>query len=135
MNKINLAPAILATSQSTAHVRARETSNAKMPVQQDSSLKDPNLWKVSLQFESMMIRQMMSAMRKTVPESGLLSSGFASDMYISMFDQAIAETCSKKGSMSIAENIYRQMNSTNYIKANAISADMDIDRQSARLEE
>ncbi len=135
MTSLNLTPAMLAMSQNTMQARAQEASGAKAAAQQDGNAKDADLWQASLKFEAMLIQQMMSAMRKTVPESGLLSSGFASDMYASMFDQAIAETSSKSGSLGIAENIYRQMNAGNQIKENPISADIDTDSRSARPEE
>jgi len=109
MNGMHLTPALLAVSQNTTHARPREPGDTTMPVQQDGNAKDPALWEVSQKFEAMLMQQMMSAMRKTVPASGLLPSGFAGDMYASMFDQAIAETGSKSGSLGIAENIYRHM--------------------------
>lgn len=135
MTGLNVTPAMLAMSQSTMHVRVQEAGSAKAPVQQDGHAKDPALWEVSLKFESMLIQQMMSAMRKTVPQDGLLSSGFANDMYSSMFDQAIAESGSKSGSLGIAESIYRQMNANNQPKANPISADIHTGDLPARSEE
>ena len=98
MSEMNLTPAILAMSQGSTQARSQEAGNAKAQVQQDGHAKDPALWEVSLKFEAMLMQQMMSAMRKTVPQDGLMSAGFANDMYSSMFDQAIAETSSKSGS-------------------------------------
>ena len=135
MTGLNSTPAMLAMAQSTMHAQAQEAGSAKAPVQQGGNAKDPALWEVSLKFEAMLMQQMMSAMRKTVPQDGLLSSGFANDMYSSMFDQAIAEAGSKSGSLGIAENIYRQMNANNSTKANPISADIDMDGLSTRSEE
>jgi len=135
MSEMNLTPAMLAMSQSTTHARAQEVGNAKAPVQQGGNAKDPALWEVSLKFEAMLMQQMMSAMRKTVPTDGQFSSGFANDMYTSMFDQAVAETSSKSGSLGIAENIYRQMSGNNQTKANSISADIHTDGLPTRPEE
>ncbi len=135
MSEINLTPAMLAMSRNTTQARTQEIGNAKIPVQQSGNAKDPALWEVSLKFEAMLMQQMMSAMRKTVPVDGQFSSGFANDMYASMFDQAIAETSSKSGSLGIAENIYRQMSTNNQAKANPISADIHIDSLPIRSEE
>ena len=134
MSEMNLTAARLAMAQNM-QVRPQETGSAKAAAQQDGHAKDPALWEVSLKFEAMLMQQMMSAMRKTVPQDGLLSSGFANDIYSSMFDQAIAETSSKSGSLGIAENIYRQMSTNNPIKANPISADIDTGNLSTRPEE
>ncbi len=71
--------------------------------------KDSGLWQVSLRFEALFLQQIMSAMHKTVPHSGLLPSGFADDMYRSMLDQAIADTAGHRSSLGIARDIYRQL--------------------------
>jgi len=135
MTGLNSTPAMFAMGQNTMQTRAQETATAKAPAQQDGNAKDPALWEVSLKFEAMLMQQMMTAMRKTVPSDGLLSSGFANDMYSSMFDQAIVEAGSKSGGLGIAENVYRQMNANNQTKANPISADINTDGLSTRPEE
>ena len=135
MSEINLAPAILAMSQGATHTWVAESGNAKAPVRQDGNAKDPALWEVSLKFEAILMQQVMSAMHKTVPESGLLPSGFAGDMYSSMFNQAVAETSSKSGNLGIAESIYRQMHANNQTKENSISADIYTGNLTTRPEE
>jgi len=72
-------------------------------------VKNKALWDVSVKFEGIFFKQMMSAMRKTVPESGFLPHGFAEGVQESMFDQAVADAGSKRGSLGIAMNIYRQL--------------------------
>ncbi len=74
--------------------------------------RDPKLWRASRAFEALMIQQMLDAMRKTVPHSGLLRSGFAEDVQGSMFDQAVANAVSGEGGLGIAEAIYRQVSRT-----------------------
>lgn len=135
MTGLNVTPAMLAMAQNSMQARAQEAGSAKAPVEQDGSAKDPALWEASLKFETMLMQQMMQAMRKTVPTDGMFSSGFANDMYSSMYDQAIVEAGSKNGGLGIAENIYRQMNANNQTKANPISADIDRDGLSIRSEE
>lgn len=135
MSGINLTPAMMAAAQGSLQERAQEAGNAKASSHKNGQEKDPALWEVSLKFEAMLMQQMMSAMRKTVPQDGVISSGFANEMYTSMFDQAVAETSSKTGSMGIAESIYRQMSGDNFAKANPISADKDIDELPTRPEE
>lgn len=71
--------------------------------------RDPRLWRASRAFEALMVRQMLDAMRKTVPHSGLLHSGFAEDVQGSMFDQAVARAVSGEGGLGIAQAIYRQI--------------------------
>jgi len=57
----------------------------------------------------MLVQQMLDAMRKTVPQSGLLHAGFAEDVQGSMFDQAVARAVTREGGLGIAEAIYRQI--------------------------
>ena len=72
-------------------------------------IKDLEMWDACCQFEAVFLQQMMQAMRKTVPESELMPRGYASDMYNSMMDQAIAEKGSKKAPLGLAMNMYKQM--------------------------
>ncbi len=67
------------------------------------------LWQASRQFEMLFIEQMMTSMRKTVPDSGFLNKGFAEDVQTSMLDQAIAEAVGKQGRIGIARSLYRQL--------------------------
>jgi len=78
-------------------------------VQQPVEVRDEKLWDVCCQFESMFLQQMMSAMRKTVPESDFLPRGYADDVYDGMMDQAIAESGSKQAPLGLAMNMYRQL--------------------------
>jgi len=83
---------------------------------QGQEIKNKELWAASLKFEGMMFRQMMDAMRKTVPESGFLPHGFAQGVQQSMFDQAVADAGSQRGSLGLAMNIYRQLEETSSTK-------------------
>ena len=103
--------------------------NHKPVVQANDKLEVKNkaLWDVSVKFEAIFFQQMMSAMRKTVPESDFLPHGFAEGVQESMFDQAVASTGSKSGSLGIAMNIYRQLeqgDSSNQSDANKAIQEM-----------
>jgi len=70
--------------------------------------RDPELWQASRQFEKLLWHQMVTAMRKTVPESGFLPSGFAEEMYSGMFSEALSTVAASHASLGLAEQIYRQ---------------------------
>jgi len=74
-----------------------------------TEIKDQALWKASLKFEGLLFKQMMQAMRKTIPDGGLVKHGFAQGVQDSMFDQAVSDAASQSGSLGLAMNIYRQM--------------------------
>jgi len=105
-------PATKAVSDTEAFKsRFVQALNNKPTVQVNDKLEIKNkaLWDVSVKFEGIFFQQMMSAMRKTVPESGFLPHGFAEGVQESMFDQAVADAGSKSGSLGIAMSIYRQL--------------------------
>ncbi|MEK9627785.1 MAG: rod-binding protein [Nitrospinota bacterium] len=64
--------------------------------------------KVSRDFESVFLHKLLTAMRKTVPKSGLLDS-FASDMYKSMMDEEMSKEMAKSKSMGLGEMIYNDL--------------------------
>jgi len=99
---------ISAKGQASAHTTG--IHKFALPMDRDTSKhRDERLWQASLQFEAMMFQQMLSAMRKTIPSSGVIKTGFAEDVQGSMFDQAVAKSASQQGSLGIANSIYRQL--------------------------
>jgi len=74
------------------------------------SQKDKKALKKSCQdFESIFVQSMFKAMRKTVPDGGLLKKDNATAVYQDMLDQEIAKKISKKQSVGLADQMYRQM--------------------------
>lgn len=69
---------------------------------------DDQLQTVTRQFESLLINQMLSAMRGTVPKSGLLDS-YSLQMFESMMDEEIAKVISKERGMGLSEMLYDQL--------------------------
>ena len=70
---------------------------------------DAKLKETCKEFESLFINMMMKEMRKTVPESELLSSSFATDTYQEMLDEEISKAASKGNGIGIADAMYRQI--------------------------
>ncbi len=95
-----------------------------MPATNPSQHRDPELWQAARQFETLLWHQMVTAMRKTVPESGLLPSGFSEDVYTSMFNEALSKVASNHTTLGLAEHIYRQFSGENGVrKEEAITKD------------
>jgi len=120
-------PGIHKFVQTMNDVAIREKSARPHPAQEH---RDKHLWKVSRKFEAMMFQQMMSAMRKTIPSSGFIHTGFAEDVHGAMFDQAVAKAVSRQGNFGIANSIYRQLSHESVVRrdslqANAIQATTD----------
>lgn len=61
------------------------------------------------QFEAIFLYQLMSEMRRTVPDSDLLGDRKAEKIFQSMLDQEMANHSAKSQSVGLATMIYEQM--------------------------
>ncbi len=61
---------------------------------------------LSKDYESFFMKQVVDAMRKTVPKDGYLNGGNAEEIYRSMMDEKLSEQMADKGGSGIAENLY-----------------------------
>lgn len=65
------------------------------------------LKKATDQFEAVLIKQMVSAMRKTVNETKL-GDNFGADIYKDMFDTQLSESMTSGVGLGISKMLYRQ---------------------------
>lgn len=70
------------------------------------------LQKACKNFEAIILQQLLTAMRKSVPKSGLLDSGFSQDMYQSMHDESLAQEMANGKGIGLADALYRQLSSS-----------------------
>jgi Rod binding domain-containing protein len=66
------------------------------------------LKKTSQEIEAIFVKDLMAAMRKTA-EHKSLGNSLGSDMYEDIFDQALADSTAKSGSLGIGNTIFKQM--------------------------
>ena len=78
-------------------------------IAQPSDKSDGKLKKACQDFEAIILRQMLATMRKSVPKTGLLDSGYAQDMYHSMQDDSLAQNLATGKGMGLAELLYSQI--------------------------
>jgi flagellar protein FlgJ len=71
---------------------------------------DAELKKACEDFEAIMIQQMLKAMRKTVPEGGILEKSSGSDIWESIYDEKISfESSGVEKGTGLAKFLYRQL--------------------------
>jgi murein DD-endopeptidase MepM/ murein hydrolase activator NlpD len=71
--------------------------------------REAELRKVSQEFEAIFITYMLKVMRETIEESGLTEGGFGKTIYTEMFDQEIAQSLAKRGTLGISDLLYRNL--------------------------
>jgi flagellar protein FlgJ len=67
------------------------------------------LYKVSVEFEAIFIKQMLNAMRKSVPKSGFLDGGMAEEFFEDMLYDEYAKSMAATAGFGLAEMIVRQL--------------------------
>jgi len=73
--------------------------------------KEKKLRKACADFESIMLKQILSTARKSVPDGGIFTKGYAEKMYQSMNDDELARQLSANKGMGFGEMLYRQLSS------------------------
>ena len=70
------------------------------------------LYKASVDFESLFIRQMLEVMRKTIHrEDDMLGGGMTQDVFEGMLYDEYAKKMAQTAGFGLAETIYRQLSS------------------------
>ncbi len=67
-------------------------------------------------FESILLNQMLSAMRKSIPKSGLFKKSLGMDIYESMYDQYLSKEIAQEKGIGIKEMLYKELNNQDRIK-------------------
>ena len=90
--------------QSPSLPEPTSASTQKLPDRDAASLKQS-----CQEFEAIFIQSMFKSMRKTIPEGGLFEKDTAHEIYQDMLDSEISKEISRKQSMGLADQMYRQM--------------------------
>jgi Rod binding domain-containing protein len=71
--------------------------------------KDPKLYKACVEFESLFVKQMLNAMRKTVTKGDLLHGGYAEDIFEDLLYDEYSMLMAKTQGFGVADMVYRQL--------------------------
>lgn len=84
-------------------------SQATQPAADRKARDLQSLRKSSQEFETMLVREMIKAMRQSVPDGGLFEKDTASETFIEMLDMETAKSATGGKGLGIAELMYKQM--------------------------
>lgn len=71
--------------------------------------KEAKLRKACKDFEAILMKQMLTTMRKSIPKGGLFQEGYANDMYQSMYDDELAKNMAQGKGTGVADILYNQL--------------------------
>lgn len=71
------------------------------------------LYKASVEFEAILIKQMLNAMKKSVPKSGLIDGGMAEEFFEDMLYDEYAKKMAETARFGLADMIVRQLSTSN----------------------
>jgi Rod binding domain-containing protein len=71
--------------------------------------KNSELWKSCQDFESIFVKMMIKEMKGTVEKTGLVSGGYAEDIFDDMLTDEYSESMAKTANFGISEALYRQL--------------------------
>ena len=84
---------------------------------QKSEIRNPQdearLEKACKDFEAIILNQILSAMRKAVPEGGLFEKSYGEKIYQSMMDEELSKNIAHGKGMGLGEMLFRQLTSKN----------------------
>jgi Rod binding domain-containing protein len=69
---------------------------------------DPKAMDAAKKFEAVLINRLTQEMKRTIPDSGLLSSA-ATDQFQDLFWNQLSDEIGRKGGLGLAQQIYNQM--------------------------
>jgi len=84
--------------------------NFKIISNEADTVKEKKLHKACDDFEAILVKQLLTTMRKSIPKSGLFNDGFSNDMYQSISDDNLATNLTKGGNgIGISELLYERI--------------------------
>jgi len=93
------------TGGDVSRTEDKKPSSSKTPAE-----KDDKLYKLCLELETFLVKNLLTGMRNTVQKSGFIQEGFAGKMYEDMLYDEYAKDFTKNANFGLAEMAYRQLN-------------------------
>ncbi len=92
------------------NVTGNAATNAAVPAKSRQTIdRSGDLYQACVEFEALFIKQLLTAMRETVPKDGLLDGGMGRDIFEDMLYDEYAKKMAQTASFGLADTIYLQI--------------------------
>ena len=104
--------------------RRAETSAQRGSTPATASIdRSSKLYEACVDFEALFLKQMLNAMRETVPREGLLDGGMAQDIFEDMLYDEYSKSMARNAGFGLADTVYLQLTSEQARAVGAIAGD------------
>lgn len=79
------------------------------PLKTNADDTEARLREAAVQFEAVFVQQMLSAMRQTIPDGGVIDGGQGEELFAGLLDGHMAELMAGQSQSELSEAIYRQL--------------------------
>jgi flagellar protein FlgJ len=79
-----------------------------------SKTDEKDLKQACMEFEALLINQMLSTMRKSTPKEGLIEKSFGEDTFREMLDQEYAKEFAKNDNRGLGKILFDQLTKTSF---------------------
>lgn len=107
MNPIS-APQLLDGVQHRMMQRAEQAQQRLQNLKPTAAGTDAELKAEMEKLTGLFVYQVLQAMRRSIPKSGLLKQGFAHDTYAAFFDQEVADSLARRGELGLTSLLMKQ---------------------------
>ena len=84
----------------------------KATTKKGSELEDSKLKKASVEFEALFVNQIMTTMRDSIPDSGIVPKSHGEKIFQSMLDGEYSKMAAEMGTFGLGKSIYQQLKTT-----------------------
>lgn len=110
MNLPNMDPSALTAARDDSKIESLRMMSLQ---NKKGKMSEKQMKDIAGQFETMMVRHLLKEMRKTVPNNGFIERSHATEMYMNIADDHLAEQLGQNQSLGIGNLIYDQLKEMN----------------------
>ncbi|RJP30578.1 MAG: hypothetical protein C4527_09545 [Candidatus Omnitrophota bacterium] len=84
-----------------------------MALKKNGKMSDRQMRETAVEFEAMVLRQLLKEMRKTIPKSELSENSFSTEMYTEIVDDHLAKQMAESNTFGLSDVIYAELKEKN----------------------